>query len=73
MKFSQRSRQCFGAVALLFAGAGLQAQDLRELVGAPLQNVAQLSASGSAEAQQDVLMLSLSTLREAADAAAVQR
>jgi predicted secreted protein len=38
----------------------------------PPQNVLQLSANGSIEAQQDLLSLSLSTTRESADAAAVQ-
>jgi predicted secreted protein len=38
----------------------------------PPQNVAQLSASGSVEAPQDLLQVSLTTTREAADAATVQ-
>jgi predicted secreted protein len=38
----------------------------------PLQNVAQLSASGSVEVQQDLLAISMSTTRDGADAAAVQ-
>lgn len=37
-----------------------------------LQNVAQLTASGSVEVQQDLLVMSLSTTRDGADAAAVQ-
>ncbi len=42
------------------------------LTSAPLQNVAQLSASGTVEVQQDLLTLTLSTTREGADATAVQ-
>lgn len=38
----------------------------------PPQNVLQLSASGNIETQQDLISLSLSTTREAGDAAAVQ-
>ncbi len=38
----------------------------------PLRNVAQLSATGSVEVQQDLLTLSMSTTRDGADAAAVQ-
>jgi len=39
---------------------------------APPQNVLQLSASGTVEVQQDLLSMSLTTTREAADAATVQ-
>lgn len=38
----------------------------------PLQNVAQLSATGSVEVQQDLLSISLTTTRDGADAGAVQ-
>ena len=38
----------------------------------PLQNVAQLSAVGSVEVQQDLLSISMSTTRDGADAVAVQ-
>ena len=38
----------------------------------PPQNVAQLSASGSVEVQQDLLSISMTTTRDGADAAAVQ-
>ncbi len=37
-----------------------------------LQNVAQLSASGSVEVQQDLLSISMTTTRDGSDAAAVQ-
>ncbi|WP_307692653.1 SIMPL domain-containing protein [Variovorax ginsengisoli] len=39
---------------------------------APPQNVLQLSANGTVEVQQDLLSMSLTTTREAADAATVQ-
>ena len=39
---------------------------------APLQNVAQLSASGAVEVQQDLLTIALSTTRDGSDAATVQ-
>jgi predicted secreted protein len=38
----------------------------------PLQNVAQLSANGSVEVQQDLLSISMSTTRDGVDGAAVQ-
>ena len=38
----------------------------------PLQNVAQLSATGSVEVQQDLLSISMSTTRDGADAVVVQ-
>lgn len=38
----------------------------------PQQNVAQLSASGSVEVQQDLLSISMNTTRDGADAGAVQ-
>ena len=38
----------------------------------PLQNVAQLSASGSVEVQQDLLSISMNTTRDGTDATAVQ-
>lgn len=38
----------------------------------PLQNVAQLSASGSVEVQQDLLSISMNTTRDGVDATAVQ-
>jgi predicted secreted protein len=54
-------------LGLLTSGLAAGAQTLP-----PPQNVLQLSANGSIEAQQDLLSLSLSTTRESADAAAVQ-
>jgi len=44
----------------------------QNLLTTPPQDVLQLSAAGTVEVQQDLLVLTLSTTREAADAAAVQ-
>ena len=57
------------ASALLMGATGVFAQ--YSLTPAP-QDVLQLSASGTVEVQQDLLVLTLSATREAADAAAVQ-
>ncbi|WP_353233329.1 SIMPL domain-containing protein [Diaphorobacter ruginosibacter] len=56
--------------ALLCAGSVL-AQNGSATAGAA-QNVLQLSAKGSVEVQQDLLVVRLSTTKEAADAASVQ-
>ncbi|MES2362487.1 MAG: SIMPL domain-containing protein [Pseudomonadota bacterium] len=56
--------------ALLAGSTGLLAQTVPH--GGPLQNVAQLSASGSVEVQQDVLSISMNTTRDGADANLVQ-
>ena len=55
------------ACAALLCSAGLRAQTVP-----PPQNVAQLSATGTVEVAQDLLSISLTTTREAADAATVQ-
>ncbi len=52
----------------IWAGISFAQQTPRE----SLQNVAQLSASGSVETQQDVLLISMTTTRDGTDAAAVQ-
>jgi predicted secreted protein len=57
----------FAIASLLFTALAVQAQTLP-----PPQNVLQLSASGTVEVPQDLLSLTLTTTREAADAAAVQ-
>ena len=57
------------ACALAVCGNGLFAQNLPAEV---VRNVAQLSASGSVEVQQDVLSISMTTTRDGADAGAVQ-
>lgn len=61
------------AVCVLLAGAlmacGAMAQPMpRE----PLQNVAQISATGSVEVQQDLLSISMTTTRDGTDAGVVQ-
>lgn len=56
------------AAALATAGAS-QAQNMPY---APPQNVLQLSANGSVEVQQDLLVMSLNTTRDGTDAATVQ-
>jgi predicted secreted protein len=65
MKF----KHAIAGITLLAAAAWATAQPA---VLAPPQNVLQLSASGSVEAQQDLLSLSLATTREGADAQSVQ-
>ena len=61
-------REILAMMAMLVMMANLHAQ----APAVPPQNVAQLSASGSVEAPQDLLLVSLTTTREAADAATVQ-
>ncbi|WP_372825109.1 SIMPL domain-containing protein [Polaromonas sp.] len=63
----------FALCALAVTTTGLWAQVVQPvLVQPPLQNVAQLSASGSVEVQQDLLSIMMSTTRDGADAASVQ-
>ena len=67
---SQRSRSIVLAAALCalpFVPGAVLAQ-----VVAPPQNVLQLSATGTVEVQQDLLSMTLSTTRDAADATTVQ-
>ncbi|MEO7885169.1 MAG: SIMPL domain-containing protein [Polaromonas sp.] len=67
-----RTRKSLALWALL-TSAVLGSQALAQpLPYEPLQNVAQLSASGSVEVQQDLLSISLTTTRDGTDAAAVQ-
>ena len=62
-----KTPKLIAACALITWAAGLSAQNL------PVpENVAQLSASGSVEAQQDVLAIALNTSASGADANAVQ-
>jgi predicted secreted protein len=56
-------------LALLTGASGLFAQQIP--MNSP-QNVVQLSASGSVEVQQDMLSISMNTVRDGADANAVQ-
>lgn len=59
-------------IAACAALAGASAVFAQGGTPAPLQNVLQLSAAGTVEAQQDLLVLTLGTTKEAPDAAAVQ-
>ncbi len=69
-RMAQRTTKLIAACALIaWAGATFSQQNF---VRDPVQNVAQLSAIGSVEVQQDLLSISLSTTRDGADAAAVQ-
>jgi predicted secreted protein len=63
------------SVAKLIATVALLAAGIARAEGPlhpPPQNVLQLAASGTVEVQQDLLTLSLTTTREASDAATVQ-
>ncbi|MBC7445459.1 MAG: SIMPL domain-containing protein [Polaromonas sp.] len=57
------------ACAISICTSGLFAQNIQ---AEPLKNVAQLSASGSVEVQQDLLLMSLVTSRDGLDASTVQ-
>ena len=58
------------AACAVLMGAGVAAAQTVSI--APPQNVLQLSANSTVEVQQDLLTMTLSTTREAADAATVQ-
>lgn len=62
-----KTRTIWAGCALAAAAAALPAQTLP-----PPQNVLQLQASGTLEAQQDLLQMNLTTAREGADPAVVQ-
>jgi predicted secreted protein len=65
-----RSAATLAATVVLLAAAPIvRAQ---ELPAAPPRNVLQLAATGTVEAQQDLLTMDLGTTREGEDAAAVQ-
>lgn len=65
-----RISRLMAACALAVASLAVQAQTASVL--APPQNVLQLSASGTVDVQQDLLVISLNAVREGADAATVQ-
>ena len=68
-----KTKKLIAACTLLVASTGLWAQNLQPVVlPTPLQNVAQLSATGSVEVQQDLLSVTMSTTRDGTDASAVQ-
>jgi predicted secreted protein len=60
------------AAAVCFCGLAGAPSSARAQAVAPPQNVLQLSASGTVEVQQDLLSITLSTTRDAPDAATVQ-
>jgi len=64
-----RSRNLLAIFSICLAASGAHAQGMPF---APPQNVLQLSATGTVEVQQDLLVLSLTTTREGADANTVQ-
>jgi len=64
-----RATQLIAACALAAATSGLWAQSTP---WTPPQNVLQLSASGTVDVQQDLLVMSLNTVREGPDATTVQ-
>lgn len=57
------------AGAVISYATGIYAQTMPQVA---VQNIAQLTASGSVEVQQDVLSISMSTTRDGVDAGAVQ-
>jgi predicted secreted protein len=66
-----------GLAALVLLSRGLLAQSIgptsaQHSTQVSLQNIAQLSATASADGAQDVMVISLSTVREGPDARAVQ-
>ncbi len=63
------ARKLIATCALLAASTGLLAQTAP---WAPPQNVLQLSASGTVDVQQDLLVMTLNTTREGTDATTVQ-
>lgn len=65
----QIATKTIAACAIATCTSGLFAQNI---LAEPLKNVAQLSASGSVEVQQDLLSMSLVTSRDGPDASTVQ-
>ena len=64
----QRTIKTIAACAMMAGAVAAYAQN----PSAPPQNVLQLSASGTVQVQQDLLVLTLAATKEAADAAGVQ-
>jgi predicted secreted protein len=69
VKTMMRTTKLIAGLALLAGATTIFAQNIQR---EPLQNVAQLSASGSVEVQQDLLSISLNTTRDGTDAGTVQ-
>lgn len=71
MKYPHLKAMTFVAACVLAVGAaGASAQTALTL--APPQNVLQLSANGTVDVQQDLLVMTLNTVREGPDASTVQ-
>lgn len=64
-----RTTKLIAACALLAGTTSVFSQNIQR---DPLQNVAQLSANGSVEVQQDLLSISMNTTRDGTDAGTVQ-
>lgn len=60
------------ACVVALAAAGAAGTAMAQNMAAPPQNVLQLTASGMVEVQQDLLSMTLTTTRDAAEAATVQ-
>ena len=60
------------AACVALAAAGAASTAMAQNMVPPPQNVLQLTASGTVEVQQDMLSMTLTTTRDAADAATVQ-
>lgn len=60
------------AACVALAAAGTAGTAMAQNMAAPPQNVLQLTASGTVEVQQDLLSMTLTTTREATEAATVQ-
>lgn len=72
MPFIPRHTQALAAAAIVWGAAATAAQ-AQTAVMAPPQNVVQLTAAGSVEVAQDLLVLTLSATEEGSNAAAVQK
>lgn len=72
MPFIPRHTQALAAAAIVW-GAAATATQAQTAVMAPPQNVVQLTAAGSVEVAQDLLVLTLSATEEGSNAAAVQK
>jgi predicted secreted protein len=70
MKIKFKFAACFAAAVFLATTTGAGAQNMP--FAPPPQNVLQLSASGTVEALQDLLTMSLTTTREGSDSTVVQ-
>ena len=72
MPFISRHAQTLVAAAIVWGAAATAAQAQTTVMATP-QNVVQLTAAGSVEVAQDLLVLTLSATEEGSNAAAVQK